>query len=86
MCSEHDDGNFFAVFSQTGKELQAIHARHFEVGNDDARLPGAHFFKGFEAITSGFSAITPSGNQLGKARKGMRLVFHNEDFFLACHV
>ena len=74
-----------AAFSQAGEQLQAIHARHLEVGNDDAGLPRAHFFQSLEAVAGGFRAIAPSGDKLGQAREGVRLVFDDENLFLTGH-
>jgi hypothetical protein len=42
-------------------------------------------FECFYSVARGLGAVTPSGDELGQAHKGMVFVFHDENFFLNSH-
>jgi hypothetical protein len=56
-----------------------VHARHFEVGDDDVGGPGPGFLPAFDAVARGLSAVAPAGDELGKAHESVGLVFDDED-------
>ena len=85
LGGEHDDGLVLLEFSEAGEQFDAVHARHFQVGHDNARRPRLVFLECFDAITSRFGAIAPAGDEFSKPGEGVRLVFDNQHLFLICH-
>ncbi len=44
---EHDRRSLVAVFLQVPEQLEAVHARHDQVGNNDIRVEGSEPFQRF---------------------------------------
>ena len=74
-----------AVFSELGEEANAIHAGHFEVGNDDVGRPCEGFFPAFDTVAGGFSTVAPARDELSKAHESVGLVFDDEDLYRVLH-
>src|SRR6185312_8298052 len=47
LGGEDNDGLVLFELAEAFEEVEAIHAGHFEVGDDDARLPDQHLVQGF---------------------------------------
>ena len=63
------------------QQLHAVHARHLEVGDDNARAPGDDFFQALHAIARGFGAISPGGDQFSQPGALVFFVFDDQYFF-----
>ena len=62
------------------KKLEAVHARHVEVGHNDVRGKAGYLFQRFGAFRSGFRRHAPGVHHARKAGALAGFVIHNQYF------
>ncbi len=73
-----DDVDFRVEAADDGEELEAGHARHIEVGEEDVGDAGADEGEGCEAIFSGADGEASEGKDLSEQEAGVGFVFNDQ--------
>jgi hypothetical protein len=73
-----------AVVLQRAQEIDAAHARHDEVADDDRGTEHGDALQGLLAIGSRIGCKSPGTYELGQPQSGARLVFNDENAFASC--
>ena len=75
LRGEQDDCDLLRLRGDVLQQLHAIHARHAQVGNDDARVPALDRFQRFHPVAGGFGLIAPGTDQFGQSGPFVLLIF-----------
>ncbi len=75
-----DDGGDLDVFDgEAAEEFEAVHAGHFEIGDEDGEGLGHELFEGFLAVGGGIGGEAPAAEHAGEAVALGLLVVGDED-------
>ncbi len=79
LGQEDDDRQRVAFVLEHAQQLEAAHARHDEVADDDRRSERGDTLKRFLAVRRGIGREPPGAHEFGQAKAGRRLVLDDEN-------
>ena len=82
LRGQQNDGDLLRLRGDILEQLHAVHARHAQIGDDDAGIPHLHRLQTFDAVAGGFGFVTPGADQFRQARSLVLFVLDNQNFFL----
>jgi hypothetical protein len=84
---QDDDGKVAAVVFEGAQQIEAAHARHDEIADDDRWSKRGDSLEGFFPVAGGIGAEPPRAHELGQAESGAGFIFDDENPFgsAGCH-
>jgi hypothetical protein len=81
LRGEDDDREVAAFVLHRTQQVEAAHARHDEVADDNGGSEGGDFLKRFFAVGGGVRHESPGAHELGEPEARGRFIFHYQHAF-----
>ena len=78
LCGQEEHGGGGAVFAQAAGHLEAVHAGHHDVQDNEVGVFGVRLFEGFAAVAGGNYFKTGETQGGGEQFKNVELVINDE--------